>query len=541
MTQPIYDAWTFWDLLNRRVAATPDRMMLVDEAGRSLTFAEFRDQAERVAAGLLAMGVTEGTPVTWVLPTRIETVLTSFALSRLGAVQNPIIHIYRRREVEFCIRQTRAELVVHPGVWNGFDYGSMVDEIVAGLHHGARTLTGYDDLPEGDPATLAPVPESGGGDTVRWLYYTSGTTSDPKGVKHTDASLIAGGVGLARALDMSGDDVGSIAFPYAHIGGPDYMVTMLAAGFGAVLVERFNPAEAVMTYARHGVTMAGGSTAFYQMFLDEDRKSRESTGGPAMPALRVLSGGGAPKPPEIYFRVKEQMGVPVAHGYGMTECPMISQGSPRDNDHQLAYTDGRPVHGCDVSIVAMAADGGEAPAPAGVQGEVRVSGPMLFSGYTDPTLDRTAFDARGRFRTGDLGVLSPDGHLTLTGRVKDIIIRKGENISAKEIEDVLYAHEKVGSVAVIGLTDRTRGERVCAVVETAPDSDDLTFEEMVEACLAAGLARQKVPEQLEIHPGPLPRNATLKILKHKLREVYETRRPVFLERREIYVARQEED
>ena len=541
MSEPIYDARSFWDLLGRRVAATPDAKMLIDGSGRSLTFAEFRDQSERVAAGLMDLGVGEGTPVTWVLPTRIETVLLSFALSRLGAVQNPIIHIYRKREVGFCIRQTRAELVVHPGVWNGFDYGGMVDEIVAGLDHGARTLAGYDTLPEGDPATLPPASDPSGADAVRWLYYTSGTTSDPKGVKHTDASLIAGGVGLARALDMSSGDVGSIAFPYAHIGGPDYMVTMLAAGFGAVLVERFDPAEAVMTYARHGVTMAGGSTAFYQMFLEEDRKSRESTGKPAMPALRVLSGGGAPKPPEIYFRVKDQMGVPVAHGYGMTECPMISQGSPHDSDHQLAYTDGRPVHGCEVSIVAMAADGGEARAPAGVQGEVRVSGPMLFSGYTDPALDRTAFDARGRFRTGDLGVLSPDGHLTLTGRVKDIIIRKGENISAKEIEDVLYAHDKVGSVAVIGLTDRNRGERVCAVVETAPDSDDLTFEEMVETCLAAGLARQKVPEQLEIHPGPLPRNATLKILKHKLREVYETRRPVFLERRELYVARQEED
>ena len=541
MSEPIYDARTFWELLQRRVAATPDRMMLVDEAGRSLTFAEFKDQAERVAAGLVALGVGDGTPVTWVLPTRIETVLMSFALSRLGAVQNPIIHIYRKREVEFCIRQTRAELVVHPGVWGGYDYGAMVSEIVAGLDHDARMLSGYETLLECDPTTLPPVPESSGADAVRWLYYTSGTTSDPKGVRHTDASLIAGGVGLARALDMSGDDVGSIAFPYAHIGGPDYMVTMLAAGFGAVLVERFDPAAAVVAYARHGVTMAGGSTVFYQMFLEEDRKERESTGRPAMPALRVLSGGGAPKPPEIYFRVKEQMAVPVAHGYGMTECPMISQGSPHDSDDQLAYTDGRPVHGCEVSIVAMAADGGEAPAPAGVQGEVRVSGPMLFSGYTDPALDRAAFDARGRFRTGDLGVLGTDGHLTLTGRVKDIIIRKGENISAKEIEDVLYTHDKVGAAAVIGLSDRERGERVCAVVETAPDSDDLTFEEMVEACLAAGLARQKVPEQLEIHPGPLPRNATLKILKHKLREVYEARRPVGLATRKVYVARQQED
>ena len=541
MSEPIYDVRTFWDLLCRRVAATPDTRMLIDESGRSLTFAEFRDRAERVAVGLLDLGVGEGTPVTWVLPTRIETVLLSFALSRLGAVQNPIIHIYRHREVEFCIRQTGAELVVHPGTWSGFDYGAMVDGIVEGLDHEARTLCGYDTLPEGDPATLPPVPDPSGAEAVRWLYYTSGTTSDPKGVKHTDASLIAGGIGLARALDMSEDDVGSIAFPYAHIGGPDYMVTMLAAGFGAVLVEHFDPAAAVLAYARHGVTMAGGSTVFYQMFLEEDRKSREATGRPAMPALRVLSGGGAPKPPKVYFRVKEQMGVPVAHGYGMTECPMISQGSPHDRDDQLAYTDGRPVHGCEVSIVAMAADGGEAPAPAGIQGEVRVSGPMLFSGYTDPSLDADAFDARGRFRTGDLGVLGPDGHLTLTGRVKDIIIRKGENISAKEIEDVLYAHHKVGAAAVIGLSDPERGERVCAVVETAPGSDDLTFDEMVEACAAAGLARQKVPEQLEIHPVPLPRNATLKILKHKLREVYEERRVVRLATREVYEVRQERD
>ena len=548
MSEPIYDARTFWELLCRRVAATPDTMMLVDESGRSLTFAEFKDQAERVAAGLQDLGVAEGTPVTWVLPTRIETVLVSFALSRLGAVQNPIIHIYRHREVEFCIRQTGAELVVHPGVWSGFDYGAMVGEIVAGLDHEVQTLAGYDTLPEGDPATLPPVSDPSGAGAVRWLYYTSGTTSDPKGVKHTDASLIAGGVGLARALDMTETDVGSIAFPYAHIGGPDYMVTMLAAGFGAVLVERFDPAAAVLSYARHGVTMAGGSTVFYQMFLAEDRKSRESAGRPAMPALRVLSGGGAPKPPEVYFRVKEQMGVPVAHGYGMTECPMISQGSPHDSDQQLAYTDGHPVHGCEVSIVAVAPDGGEAPAPAGIQGEVRVRGPMLFAGYTDPDLDAAAFDARGRFRTGDLGVLGPDGHLTLTGRVKDVIIRKGENISAKEIEDVLYAHPKVGAAAVIGLSDPERGERVCAVVETAPDSDDLTFDEMVEACVAAGLARQKVPEQLEIHPVALPRNATLKILKHKLREVYEkrravntTRRAVNTTRREVYEARQQEE
>ena len=527
LSEPIYDARTFWELLRRRAEATPDRVMLIDESDRRLTFAQFEQQAERVAAGLQRLGVGPGSPVTWVLPTRIETVLLSFALSRLGAVQNPIIHIYRHREVGYCIRQTRARMVVHPGEWGGFDYGAMIDEVTDGLDPKPVILNGCERLPEGDPSVLAPPPElpadasppdPSADAPVRWLYYTSGTTADPKGVKHTDASLIAGGVGLAKALDMSGADVGSIAFPYAHIGGPDYMVTMLAAGFGAVLVERFAPAAAVALYARCGVTMAGGSTAFYQMFCAEDRKADAAAGGGgrAVPTLRLLSGGGAPKPPEVYFEVKQQMGIPTVHGYGMTECPMISQGSPHDSDDQLANTDGHPVFGCEVTIAAP--DGSDLP--AGAEGEVRVRGPMLFSGYTDPGLDAGAFDSSGRFRTGDLGVLRADGHLMITGRLKDIIIRKGENISAKEIEDVLYAHPKVAAAAVIGLPDALRGERVCAVVETAPGAEPLSFGEMASACESAGLARQKIPEQLEVHPGPLPRNATLKILKHELRADY---------------------
>ena len=270
MSEPILDATTFWQLLDRRVAASPDRLMLLDDAGRTLTFAEFKLCAERVAAGFQGMGIGEETVVTWELPTRIETIVASFALSRLGAVQNPILHICRHREVGFCIRQTRAEYVIVPGTWNDFDYESMVVDVVADLDHPPQIIIGYDALPEADPATLPPPPASpapGDDGPIRWLYFTSGTTADPKGVKHTDQSLIAGGVGLAMALAMTEDDVGSIAFPYAHIGGPDYMVTMLASGFPAVLIEKFTPAGAVAAFAEHGVTMAGGSTAFYQMFL----------------------------------------------------------------------------------------------------------------------------------------------------------------------------------------------------------------------------------------------------------------------------------
>jgi cyclohexanecarboxylate-CoA ligase len=513
MAEPLYDARTFWELLDRRADATPDHPMLLDAADRRVTFGDFRDRVERTAAGLHALGVGEGSHVTWQLPTRIETVVASFALSRLGAIQNPIIQIYREREVAFAIRQTKADLVLVPGTWRGFDYVGMVENIAAGLDEKPKIVVAYDSLPAGDPSTLPPPPQppaDAASSPIRWVYYTSGTTSDPKGVQHTDATLIAGGIGMAKALAMSPDDVGSIAFPYAHIGGPDYIVTVLAEGFPAVLLESFVPDEAIEVFRRHGVTMAGGSTAFYITFLNAQRKQPDE---PLIPTLRLLSGGGAPKPPEVYFEIKSEMHIPVAHGYGMTECPMIAQGGPNDTDDQLAYSEGAPVYRCEVSIVR--ADGSAADADE--EGEVRLAGPMLFKGYTDASLNEAAFDEQGRFRTGDLGVRRKDGHITLTGRLKDVIIRKGENISAKEVEDILYAHPKVGDVAVIGLPDRERGERVCAVVEAAPGQDPLTFAEMVDWCKQAGLMVQKVPEQLEVRET-LPRNATLKVLKYQLRD-----------------------
>ncbi len=425
--------------------------MLIDDSGRVMSFAEFKDQAERVAAGLHQMGVTQGSPVTWMLPTRIETVVLSFALSRLGAVQNPIVHVYRRSEVEFCIRQTQAQLAIHPGMWGGFDYGAMFNEIIneseQRFEHAITILDGYENLPEADPATLPQQPDIESAiepDAVRWLYYnfgTSGVSAEPKGVKHTDSSLLAGGLAMMRALAVGVDDVGSIAFPFAHIRGPCYITMMLAAGVPTLLIESFDPGDAMLVYARHGVTMAGGSAAFYRMFLAEDRRSRETVGSPAMPALRLLAGSGAAIAPKLYFQVKEQMGVPVAHGYGMHECPIIAQGSPHDSDDRLAHSAGRVVQDCRVAIVAVGADGGEVRAPAGIQGEVRVSGAMLFSGYTDPALDADAFDSRGRFRTGVLGVLTEDGYLILTGKAADILATEGEEWAAAEIEPIVSAYQ----------------------------------------------------------------------------------------------------
>ena len=485
--------------------------MLIAEDDSRITFGEFEQRAARVAAGLAGLGIGSETRVTWQLPSCIDAVVASAALARLDAVQCPVLHLYREKELGFVLRHTSAEFCLVPGVWNGFDYVAMADGLAAQIDP-APTVLRLDELPEGDPASLPPAPAHADGDEpVRWIYSTSGTTSDPKGVLHTDATLIAGGQGLADALEMSPDDVGSIAFPYAHIAGPDYLVMMLISGMSAVIVEAFAPAAAVEFYRRNGVTMAGGATAFYQMFLAEQRARPDE---PIIPTLRALSGGGAPLPPELYREVREEMGIKICHGYGMTEIPMITQGSPSDSDDQLAHTTGKPVTGADVRIVT---EHGSVAAP-GEDGEVRVKGPMVCKGYTNPELTAEAFDTEGYFRTGDVGHLREDGHVVLTGRLKDIIIRKGENISAKEIEDLLYAHPGVGDVAVIGLPDRERGERVCAVVEPPAEGDVITFEQMVAYLADEGLTRFKTPEQLEVVES-LPRNETLrKVLKYQLRD-----------------------
>jgi acyl-CoA synthetase (AMP-forming)/AMP-acid ligase II len=507
-------ARTMWELVERRAHASPDQPMLIGPDGARLTFGEFRDRAERVAAGLHALGVGDGSVVSWQLPTRIDTIVLSLALSRLGAIQNPIIHLYREREVGFALRQTGASLFVVPRSWRDIDFPAMAERALAGSPSHPEVLVVDERLPEGDAAGLPPAPTGAAEDApVRWIYYTSGSTADPKGVQHTDQTLIAGGWGLARALQMTPDDVGSIAFPFAHIAGPDYLVTMLTIGFPAVLVEAFSAPEVLPLFRRHGTTMVGGSTAFYVAYLAEQRKDPVT---PILPALRLMSGGGAAKPPEVHYEVRDEIGGRgVVHGYGMTEVPMISNGSPTDTDEQLANTDGKPVEGAEVRIVTL---DGRVAGP-GEEGEVQVRGPIVFHGYTDPDLTSDAFSPDGFFRTGDLGLLRSDGHLALTGRLKDVIVRKGENISAKEIEDLLYTHPKVAEVAVIGLPDPTRGELVCAVVQLADGAGGLDLAEVVTYCRQAGLMTQKIPERLELRTE-WPRAGTGKIVKKSLRDEY---------------------
>jgi cyclohexanecarboxylate-CoA ligase len=346
---------------------------------------------------------------------------------------------------------------------------------------------------------------------VRYLYYTSGTTADPKGARHTDATLRAASLGMSERLHLAEDDRFALVFPITHIAGGLYVYAAMAYGLTFVLDESFDPKSTIDLLRRERITQAGAGTAFHQVYLAAQRALPE--GEKLFPDVRTFPGGGAPKPVALHYEVKEAFGgAGVVSGYGLTEAPIVTMNDAGAPDRVLAETEGPAVRGASVRIVTL--DGKEAG--IGEEGEVRAKGGQVMRGYLDPSLDAGAFDEDGWFRTGDLGTLDEAGNLTITGRLKDVIIRKGENISAKELEDLLFTHPKVAEVAVVGLPDPASGERACAVVVTAGGQPDITFDEMKQHLVDAGLTTRKLPEQLEIVDA-LPRNPSGKIVKQDLR------------------------
>ena len=502
------DGDDLWWLVEERARRSPAREVAVDEAGCSLRFAELARRAEAAAAALAASGVGEGTRVLWMLPTRIEALVLTAALARLGAVQIPLIPVYGEREIRFVIEQARPEWVLVAEHSKRADLPELARRVCAAASEPPELRAISERLPEADPAGLPARAGEVDVHAVRWIFYTSGTTSDPKGALHSDATLAASARGLRAPHRFGPDDQVSLVFPYAHIGGPSLLFSSLMMGYRLILTERFEPARVIETLSAQGVTLAGPGPAFWQAFVDAQRRSPERR---LFPRLRALIGGGAPKPANLQREAREVLGVEIVSGYGLTECPGLAYNHVGDPDEVLA-TDGRGVLGVEMRTVR--ADG--SPAAPGEEGEIRVKGPMLFRGYLDGRLDAEAFDAEGFLCTGDLGRLDAEGQLVVSGRRKDIIIRKGENISAKEVEDVLVEHPAIVEVAVVGLPDRDRGERCCAVVVTAEGAESPGVAELFDWCERAGLARQKIPEQVEI-VAVLPRNSTGKVLKTTLR------------------------
>jgi acyl-CoA synthetase (AMP-forming)/AMP-acid ligase II len=507
-----------WALVEQASERWRDHVVLADDHGRSLTGAQLRDTALGVAADLAARGVGTGTIVSWQLPTTLETMVVMVALSRLGAVQNPLVPILRDREVRFITNQVGTEVFVTTERWRGFAHGELARTL--GAEQGFPVvLTDLDTDPasvgnsmrleQGNPATLGAPPALDEA-PVRWIYTSSGTTADPKGVRHTDRSVMHAATGPIQAAGAARDDVNAIAIPISHIGGMLMLTASLMTGMELALFESFDPATTPERMAARGATVLGSAVPFFLAYFDAQRRHG---GDPLFPRLRVLTGGGAPTPPEISRMAREILGVRgIVNSWGLTEFPVATYGLPEAPLDVLDSTTGPAVAGVEVRTMS---DDGRVCA-AGEEGELRLRGPQCFLGYVDASLDADAFDADGWFRSGDLGIIDADGNVTVTGRIKDIIIRNAENISALEIEDALYQHPAVADVAVVAAPDPRTGEHVCAFVVVADGAESPTLQSLADHCRGLGLAIQKCPEQLELVDA-LPRNPYGKVLKQELR------------------------
>jgi len=497
----------------------PERVYLIEgkrEGGRSYTFRDLKARADRMAVALRKLGVGPGDVVSWQLPNWFEGPALACAIDRIGAVSNPIITIYREREVGFICRQARSRVLVVPGTVRGVDHRALAESarrespelehvltVQADPAPGQRAL---EPLEEDPPGPLGPSPL--GPHDVAMVFYTSGTTADPKGVLHTPSTTGAVVHAQAQILPPRPDDRSLIQFPFPHIGGVVlFLVQQLHNGTGIVMMDGFDSAVALDLIERHRVTGAGGPPVVLQGMFAAPNWSPEK-----VRSVRSSGSGAADVSPELMRLAKQNLGCHVFRSYGLTECPMFSAGAPGDPEEKLHGTDGRPVPGARARIVD---EQGRVVGP-NVEGEIEVFGAQLCVGYLDPALN-VAFTPDGFFRTGDLAVMDADGFLRITGRRKDIIIRKGENLSAKGIEDDLAAHPKVADVAVIGVPDAASGERVCACVVLKPGAPALTLDEVRTFMEERGVMRQKIPEQIEVL-AELPRNATGKVRKQDLRK-----------------------
>jgi acyl-CoA synthetase (AMP-forming)/AMP-acid ligase II len=492
----IDDVSSVWELIERRADATPDRVMLHD-GDRTTTFSEYKAMVERAAAGLHSLGVSAGTNVSWQLPTWTESAVLVGALCRLGAVQNPMLPIYRQREVSFIAKQTGCKLLITPSTWNKFDYAALAEQ-VAGENDGMHTLVADHWNPDGDPATL-PAPSSEN-NPVRWIFYTSGTTADPKGAQHTDTSALAGAIGYAEKTHVVEDDIALVAFPFTHIGGIIIGVfTPLLTGSAAVLMEAWTPQASTDLIRKHAMTLGNGAPAIHAALLAEARANPD-----AYKTVRAFPSGGSTKPPQLHDELMEAVPgcVGITSGYGMTEAPIVSQTDIDAPDDSKRNGEGTPTRGVEMRILD--------------NGELVVKGPHVMRGYVDSSLDKDAFTSDGWLHTGDMARFDKHGAVIITGRIKDIIIRKGENVSAKEVEDVLYAHPKVADVAVLGIPDEDRGEMVVAFIVPKDAGDPPTMQDVREHCKSTGLMMQKIPERIEII-DTMPRNPSGKVPKHELR------------------------
>ena len=477
------------------------------------TFGDVLDGSRRVAAGLARVGVGAGDVVAFQLPNWIEAALLFYGAGLLGAVVVPIVHFYGTKEVRYILDRSGARVLVTASAFRGIDYLGMLDTLVGDLPalehvfvvgNEAGRWTPFSALLESDPVSEAAAVDPAAAALVAW---TSGTTSDPKGVVHSHRTFVAEARQLASARSGGPTLIGA---PVGHgIGLLGGLVIPVLDGMPVQLIDSWDPGVVLAAMLEDKVSAATGATFFLTSLLDHPGFGPEH-----VEMMPVAAMGGAPVPRAVAERTAS-LGMSMIRMYGSTEHPSTT-GSRQgvDPPEKGMFTDGRPLPGVEIRLVD---ESRVDVAGIGVPGEILSRGPDLCEGYTSPALTAEAFVDDGWYVSGDVGVLDEDGYLTITDRKKDIIIRGGENVSAAEVEELLLRMPGVAEVAVVAAPDARLGEHGCAFVRVIPGAAEFDLEAVRSNLGAAGLARQKWPEELRF-VGDFPRTASGKVQKFVLRQ-----------------------
>lgn len=498
----------------------PDAIAIYLETGDHVTFRSIVDEGRRLAAALLALGVNRGDVVSFQLPNWREAAALDIAASLLNVVLNPVIPIYRDHELSFILDDAAPRVLFIPDQFRGWDYPAMVRRLRARLPHlkhviivrGSGTAEDMFDyarlVGDADPETVEPAMVDPDG--LKLLMYTSGTTGRAKAVMHSHNTLTRALENGVEAWGLTAEDVMLMPSPVTHITGFANGIELpFFSDARSALMQQWDVDRAIELIERVGASVCISATPFLLELVE-----RAGVQGFGLPSMRLFVCGGASVPPSLIREAHRTLSnCRACRVFGSTEAPLVTVGFRRPDDESLAAeTDGR-CFDWDVQV----RDERDSQLDVGQDGEIVVRGPALMLGYRDPDQTREAFTDDGYFRTGDIGHLTPEGALVITDRKKDLIIRGGENLSAREIEDVLYDHPDIQEVAVIAMPHRRLGEAVCAYLVLKPGREEITVEALRPLLTASRLAKQKWPERIELR-AILPKTASGKIRKDLLRQ-----------------------
>lgn len=517
---------TINDYLDDCLNSCPDKLALAateveSDTTKRFTYHELVRMADRIAVGLSRLGVGRNDVVSCQLPNWWQFTLTYLACSRIGAIMNPLMHIFRERELSFMLKHGESKVLIVPQTFRGFGYENMAIALQPNLPDlqtvvviGGKGDNSFEALLSGPAWETTPNAQDvltrhrPSPDDITQLLYTSGTTGEPKGVMHSANSLTANIVPYAQRLNLNQDDVILMASPMAHQTGFMYGLLMpIILKATGILQDVWIPNKAIETIRSEKVTFTMASTPF----LTDLAKAVEQTGN-KVPTLRIFLCAGAPIPGPLVEQARAALEAKVVSAWGMTENGAVTTTLLEDDDERSVNTDGCPLPGVDVKVV----DAENNVLPAGETGRLLLRSCSNFGGYVKrPHLNAT--DADDWFDTGDLARIDDRGYIRITGRSKDVIIRGGENIPVVEIESLLYRHPAVALVAIIAYPDERLGERACAVI-VPKQNQQIELPDLVEYLKSHKVAIQYIPERLIVTEA-MPSTPSGKIQKFKLREL----------------------